>query len=140
MIRYPLISAASLLAALSLSAACTHAPSAPSTPDYITAAVADSNRPAADKQRDANRKPAETLVFLGVKPGEQIGEILPGGGYFTRIFSKAVGPTGHVYALVPERPANAPANMPDLAGSRQSDRRGCELHQCDRGGIDRWAR
>jgi predicted methyltransferase len=121
MIRYPLILAASLAASLSLSA-CMHEPSAPgapsaaSNPGYIAAAVADSNRPDADKLRDANRKPAQTLEFLGVKPGEQIAEILPGGGYFTRIFSKAVGPSGHVYALVPERPANAPADMPDLAG------------------------
>src|SRR5271170_5010946 len=113
--RYPLISAASLLAALAL-AACTHAPSAPSapsTPAYITAAVADTNRPAADTQRDANRKPAETLVFAGVHPGEQIGELVPGSGYFTRIFSKAVGPTGHIYAMVPPRPANPSANNPD---------------------------
>ena len=92
------------------------APSAASNPGYIAAAVADSNRPDADKLRDANRKPVQTLEFLGVKPGEQIGEILPGGGYFTRIFSKAVGPSGHVYALVPERPADAPADLPDLAG------------------------
>ncbi len=111
--RYPLISAASLLAAMALSTACTHAPSAPSTPDSITAAVADTNRPAADAQRDANRKPTETLVFAGVHPGEQIGELVPGGGYFTRMFSKAVGPTGHVYALVPPRPANPSANNPD---------------------------
>jgi predicted methyltransferase len=122
MIRYPLILAASLAASLSLSA-CMHEPSAPSAPSAasnpgnIAAAVADSNRPDADKLRDANRKPAQTLEFLGVKPGEQIGEILPAGGYFTRIFSKAVGPSGHVYALVPERPANAPANLPDLASA-----------------------
>jgi predicted methyltransferase len=121
MIRYPLIFAASLVASLSLSA-CMHEPSAPgaasaaSNPSYIAAAVADSNRPDADKLRDANRKPEQTLEFMGVKPGSQIAEILPGGGYFTRIFSKAVGPSGHVYALVPERPANAPADMPDLAG------------------------
>lgn len=118
MIRYPLILAATLAASLSLSA-CMHEPSAPAAagnPGYIAAAIADSNRPDADKLRDANRKPAQTLEFLGVKPGEQIAEILPGGGYFTRIFSKAVGPSGHVYALVPERPANAPANLPDLAG------------------------
>jgi len=112
MIRYPLILAASLIASLSLSATCARAASIPGN---ITAAVADSNRPDTDKQRDANRKPAETLAFLGVKSGEKIGEIIPGGGYFTRIFSKAVGPKGHVYALVPERPANAPADMPDLA-------------------------
>ena len=54
--------------------------------------------------------------FSASKPGEQIAEILPGGGYFTRIFSKAVGPSGHIFALVPERPADAPANLPDLAG------------------------
>jgi predicted methyltransferase len=119
MFRYPLILAASL-AALSLSA-CMHEPSTPSAPSAasnpgnIAAAVADSNRPDADKQRDANRKPVQTLEFLGVKPGQQIAEILPGGGYFTRIFSKAVSPSGHVYALVPQPPANAPADMPDLA-------------------------
>ena len=95
MIRYPLILAASLAASLSLSA-CMHEPSAPgasgaaSNPGYLAAAVADSNRPDADKLRDANRKPEQTLEFLGVKPGAQIAEILPGGGYFTRIFSKAV--------------------------------------------------
>jgi predicted methyltransferase len=116
MIRNPLMFAASLTASLALSA-CMHEPAAPSSssPGTIAAAVADSNRPDADKLRDANRKPAQTLEFLGVKPGEQVAELLPGGGYFTRIFSKAVGPSGHVYALVPERPANAPADMPDLA-------------------------
>jgi len=112
MIRYPQILAATLAASLSLSATCVHAAGIPVN---IKAAVADSNRPAADKERDANRKPGETLEFLGVKSGEKVGELLPGGGYFTRLFSKAVGPKGHVYALVPERPANAPADMPDLA-------------------------
>src|SRR5271167_3087875 len=107
--RYPLIPAV----ALSLCAACTTAPSTPSTPSYVTAAVAGSNRPATDTQRDASRKPAETLVFAGVHPGEQIGELVPGGGYFTRAFSKAVGPTGHVYALVPPRPANPSPTTPD---------------------------
>jgi predicted methyltransferase len=119
MIRNPLILATALAAALSLSA-CMHEPSAPSAasnPGYTAAAVADSNRPDADKLRDANRKPAQTLEFLGVKPGQQVAELLPGGGYFTRLFSKAVGPAGHVYALVPARPANAPADMPDLAGA-----------------------
>jgi predicted methyltransferase len=112
MIRHPLVLAASLMASLSLAATCVQAASIPAN---ITAAVADGNRPDTDKQRDANRKPADTLAFLGVKPGEKIGELIPGGGYFTRLLSKAVGPKGHVYALVPERPANAPADMPDLA-------------------------
>jgi predicted methyltransferase len=112
MIRYPLVLAATLAASLSLSATCVRAAGIPAN---IKAALADSNRPDADKARDANRKPGETLAFLGVKPGEKVGELLPGGGYFTRIFSKAVGPKGHVYALVPERPADAPPDLPDLA-------------------------
>ncbi|HEY2676782.1 MAG TPA: hypothetical protein VGI65_07405 [Steroidobacteraceae bacterium] len=118
MTRYPLILAAPLLLSLSL-LGCKHEPNkpAPVNTANITAAIADANRPDADTKRDANRKPAATLEFIGVQPGEQVGELLPGGGYFTRLFSKAVGPTGHVYALVPERPANAPADMPDLAGA-----------------------
>ncbi len=112
MIRYPLALAASLLATSMFTG--TFA-SAAGVPPHIAMAVADSARPDADKERDANRKPAQTLQFAGVKPGEQIAEFLPGGGYFTRIFSKAVGAKGHVYALTLERPANAPADMPDMA-------------------------
>ena len=70
-------------------------------PAPIAAAVADSSRPAADTDRDAARKPAEMLAFAGVKPGEQIVELLAGGGYFTRVLSLTVGPKGHVYALNP---------------------------------------
>jgi predicted methyltransferase len=61
-------------------------------------AVADPGRPATDKARDIDRKPAETLAFAKVHAGENVIEILPGAGYFTRLLSKAVGPTGHVYA------------------------------------------
>jgi predicted methyltransferase len=104
--------AAMLLGVLAMAGNVTIAAGVPAN---IAAAVADSARPDADKQRDTNRKPAETLEFAGVKPGAKIAEVLPGGGYFTRIFSKAVGDKGHVYALVPERPANAPADMPDMA-------------------------
>jgi predicted methyltransferase len=112
MIRYPRVLAAALAATLMLTAACA---SAASIPDNIAAAVADSSRPDADKTRDANRKPAETLAFTGVKPGTQVAELLPGGGYFTRLFSKAVGSSGHVYALVPAPLADAPADVPDFA-------------------------
>jgi len=70
-------------------------------PSSIADAVADPGRPDADKARDADRKPAETLAFAGVKPGQTVVDFFPGGGYFTRIFSKIVGPKGHVIALSP---------------------------------------
>jgi predicted methyltransferase len=70
----------------------------PSAP-HITAAVADTHRPAADRAQDAARHPAETLALSGVAPGQKIAELLPGEGYFTRLFSNAVGAQGRVYAI-----------------------------------------
>lgn len=74
----------------------------------ITAAVADAGRPSADRDRDADRKPAEVMAFAGISPGYKIAEVWPGGGYFTRLFSKAVGEKGVVYALVPPPRPDAP--------------------------------
>jgi predicted methyltransferase len=114
--RYPRVFAAPLAAplaaALMLTAICA---GAASIPDNIAAAVADGNRPDTDKARDANRKPAEVLAFTGIKSGAQVAELLPGGGYFTRILSKAVGSSGHVYAVVPAPLPDAPADVPDFA-------------------------
>ena len=102
MLRQTMLASGMILAA-SLTSAASYA--ADKVSAEVTAAVADSGRPAADKERDADRKPAETLAFAGAKSGQQVVDFLPGGGYFTRIFSKAVGPKGHVTAL---NPAGAP--------------------------------
>ncbi len=77
----------------------------------ITAAVAEPTRPDADKARDALRKPAEVLAFAGVKPGMTIAEMAPGGGYYTRLLAKAVGPKGKVYALVSAAQAARPGGL-----------------------------
>jgi predicted methyltransferase len=66
-------------------------------PRSFAAAVASSERPDADKARDADRKPAEMLAFAGVRPGMKVIELAPGGGYFTRLLSLAVGEHGYVY-------------------------------------------
>jgi predicted methyltransferase len=100
------------VAALTMAAG---AAAAPMVPDNITAAVADSARPAADTARDANRKPADVLAFAEVKPGDKVYELLPGGGYFTRLFSKAVGPKGHVYAVAPTVNPETGKPVPPLA-------------------------
>ncbi len=102
------------MAALVFSLAAVQGHAAP-VPAFLSAALADPARPAADTERDANRKPAETLLFAGIAPGQQIAELLPGGGYFTRIMAKAVGPSGHIYTLVPAPSADEPANSPDFA-------------------------
>ena len=70
-------------------------------PAYVKQAVADSGRDA-QKMDDARRKPAEIIAFSGVKPGDKVLELIPGTGYWTRILSKIVGPTGHIYAVWPQ--------------------------------------
>jgi predicted methyltransferase len=109
------LAAGTLLTVLTFSM--TDAQAASGIPKYITAAVADPARPAEDTQRDADRKPDETLAFAGVKPGQKVADLLPGGGYFTRLFSAVVGPTGHVYALPPPPRPDAPAGAPDRAAA-----------------------
>lgn len=91
------------VAAIALAGGIGAAFAADSIPANIAAAVANPNRPQADRDRDALRKPAEVLAFIKVKPGEQVLELIPGGGYFTRILSGAVGPKGHVTEAVPQR-------------------------------------
>ena len=68
----------------------------------VAAAVADKARPEADTKRDADRKPAETVAFSGVKSGDKVLELLAFGGYYTRILSKTVGPSGHIYSTMPD--------------------------------------
>ncbi|WP_296597448.1 methyltransferase [Phenylobacterium sp.] len=56
---------------------------------------------AADAKIDARRKGPEIVALAEVKPGQRVYDLIPGGGYFTRLFSLAVGPAGRVYAVWP---------------------------------------
>lgn len=109
-----LFGAVGLAVGLALSVSPAHAADA-TVPAHIKSAVAEATRPDADRERDALRKPGESIAFAGIKAGDKVLEIMPGGGYFTRIFSKAVGERGVVYALPPGPRPNAPAGAPDPA-------------------------
>ncbi len=91
------------LALLALAGASTGGAAAPaqaaSAPAYVTAAIADPARPKEDRADDVARAPADTLVFAGVQPGMVVGELFPGGGYFTRLIGDVVGPKGKVLGL-----------------------------------------
>ena len=65
----------------------------------IAAALADKGRPPEDIARDADRKPAATLAFAGIKPGDRVADYIANSGYFARLFAGVVGPRGHVYAV-----------------------------------------
>lgn len=68
-------------------------------------------RPQADIDRDAMRKPKETIAFAGVKPGMTVAELGPGGGYYTRMLSAAVGPRGKVYMMLATNQAARPGAL-----------------------------
>jgi predicted methyltransferase len=103
--------AAALLASGSVAYADHHGGAAEAAAEAIAAAVSDTRRPEADTARDAERKPAETVAFAGVRRGMVIAEIAPGGGYYTRLLAAAVGPQGKVYALMPSFFASRPGGL-----------------------------
>ncbi len=92
----------SILAAAALLGSAPGPVLAQAVPAALSAAVAEPSRPEADRVRDALRKPAESLAFAAVRPGQRVMDFIPGGGYFTRILSAAVGEQGRVYALQPQ--------------------------------------
>lgn len=68
----------------------------------IAAAVAAPTRTPANVARDAARHPTETLAFFGVKPGDTVVELWPGGGWYTEILAPLTqSGGGTLYAAAP---------------------------------------
>jgi predicted methyltransferase len=87
-----------MVSVLAVAAFAGAGPAMAAVPANLTAALGDQKRPPADSSRDVARKPAELLALAEVKPGQKVADFMMGGGYFTRILSAAVGPSGKVYA------------------------------------------
>ena len=64
-------------------------------PDFMDKLTADS-RPMEDKVRDGARRPYQVMQLLGVEAGMTAIDVGAGGGWYTRVLSAAVGPSGHV--------------------------------------------
>ena len=78
-------------------------------------ALADPGRKQDRDAADARRKPGPLIALAGVKTGDKVLDLIPGNGYWTRIFSKVVGPKGKVYAVWPKAYArDAMGNVADL--------------------------
>jgi predicted methyltransferase len=95
------VAAATLAACSSMQSAPSSTSSKSAAGGNLASALASADRPAADKARDADRKPAELMEFFGVKPGMTTVDIIALGGYVTEVLSVAVGPKGKVYAQNP---------------------------------------
>ncbi|PCI63977.1 MAG: hypothetical protein COB37_03220 [Kordiimonadales bacterium] len=70
---------------------------------HLAKAVSNDARPADEIARDAGRKPAAVLGYLGLETGMTVFEYGASGGYYTAIISDAVGEKGKVHAQIGER-------------------------------------
>ncbi len=68
--------------------------------DKINAALASDARTAAEKARDANRKPLETLRFFGLRDDMRVVELVPGGGWYTKVLAPVLRENGQLYVAL----------------------------------------
>jgi predicted methyltransferase len=93
----------------------------------LSSMLGNEGRAEADRARDAGRKPAEVIAFLGIEPGMNVIDIYAAGGYYTEVLSLAVGSDGHVAAQNPafilqmREGVNDKAMNDRLAGDRLSN-------------------
>ena len=66
----------------------------------VEAALAAESRPEADVERDRNRKPLETLRFFGLEDDMTVLELIPGGGWYTRVLAPVLAENGKLYVAL----------------------------------------
>ena len=68
--------------------------------DKIMSAMADDIRTEAEVERDRNRKPVETLEFFGLKDNMRVLELMPGGGWYTKLLAPVLRENGELYVAI----------------------------------------
>ena len=68
--------------------------------DDIKAAMKSEHRSDKDKERDRNRKPVQTLEFLGIQSDMTVLELIPGGGWYTALLAPALKDKGQLYVAM----------------------------------------
>lgn len=90
---------------------------ASAAPLSIPEALADPARPAEQRAVDTVRKAGDILALTTVKAGDRVADVGPGGGYYTRLFSRVVGESGKVYAFNPDWVIKMFPTAGELAGN-----------------------
>jgi predicted methyltransferase len=68
--------------------------------EKLKAAMQADVRTAAEVERDANRKPVETLEFFGLRDDMKVVELLPGGGWYTKLLAPVLAENGEFYVAL----------------------------------------
>ncbi|BFM07687.1 class I SAM-dependent methyltransferase [Halioxenophilus aromaticivorans] len=66
----------------------------------ISKALKHKVRTSEEKARDNERKPLETLQFYGLEPDMTVIELLPGGGWYTKVLGNTLKKKGKLYVAV----------------------------------------
>lgn len=66
----------------------------------VNEALAAESRPEADVERDRNRRPLETLKFFGLQDDMTVVELMPGGGWYTRVLAPVLRENGKLYVAL----------------------------------------
>lgn len=66
----------------------------------VESALAAESRPQADRDRDRNRRPLQTLKFFGLEDDMRVLELLPGGGWYTRVLAPVLADNGKLYVAL----------------------------------------
>ncbi len=66
----------------------------------VEAALAAESRPEADRERDRNRRPLQTLNFFGLEDDMRVLELIPGGGWYTRVLAPTLAENGQLYVAI----------------------------------------
>jgi predicted methyltransferase len=68
--------------------------------DKLTAAMASDVRTSAELERDRNRKPQQTLAFFGLEDDMSVVEMIPGGGWYTKLLVPILNEKGNYYGAI----------------------------------------
>jgi len=66
----------------------------------LKAAMAADIREPAEVDRDRNRMPVETLEFFGLQDDMRVVELLPGGGWYTKLLAPVLAENGEFYVAI----------------------------------------
>lgn len=67
-------------------------------PAALQAAIDAPDRSAEDRERDATSDPGAVLGLADLETGDTVADLFAGGGYYSELLSRALGPEGRIYA------------------------------------------
>ncbi|HET6565319.1 MAG TPA: hypothetical protein VFG52_07900, partial [Xanthomonadales bacterium] len=84
----------------------------------IKAAMAADVRTAEEVERDSNRLPLETLKFFGLRDDMKIVELMPGGGWYTKILAPVMNENGEYYMAIGTSRAKELLSLPGFENGK----------------------